>query len=320
VKSVSSEAPRVTVIVPTRNRRDYLEESLTSVRRQSLENWEIIVIDDASDDGTWDWIRGQADDRLRCRRMEANRGSTITRNLGVQLARGEYCLFLDDDDRLPVDALQVHVDALDARREAIATLGCVAHMNAAGTMTGGRLRPTPVRMLQRDIWRQIHFWWTFLVGASLFRTSALREVGGFDESIVFYGDDVDLWLRIGLLGPVVLMPEVVLEYRSHGGQARPDDYLGMLNSLGRRHAEAAPPGRRKTIDRIHRARQALADLRIGSGHSGNLMRIARLMRTTAVCPYLLTSPLSLGDIVRAVRRDLRLDPWLRWFRRSPEKD
>ncbi len=304
-----SSSPVVSVIVPTRNRRAFLEEALDSVERQSLDAWEIVVVDDASEDDTWAWLETRKSERLRTLRMDSNQGSTITRNAGLGVARGEYCLFLDDDDRLPEASLATHVAAIEAHPGAVATLGSVSRMDAEGRPIEGLLRPTPVRRSQKEIWRDVLFWWTFLVGASLFRRASLDTIGGFDESIEFFGDDVDLWLRFGHLGPVVLMPDVTLEYRSHT-QTRPDDYLELLNDIRRHFVATVEPERRATAQRVLDAQFALADLRVRSGESGNLRRNLKLAACVARCPYLLTSALSMTELTRAVRRDLAMDPWL----------
>jgi glycosyltransferase involved in cell wall biosynthesis len=304
----------VSVIVPTRNRRAFLQEAIDSVRAQSHASVEIIVVDDASEDDTWSWLERPANADVRRLRMDTNRGSTITRNAGLRIAEGDVCLFLDDDDRLPSGALEAHLSALDAYPEAIATLGSVDRMDADGRPIEGLLRPSPVRRQQHQIWRNVLFWWTFLVGASMFRRPSLESIGGFDESIEFFGDDVDLWLRFGHLGPVVLLPDVTLTYRSHT-QTRPDDYLETLNEIRRRFAETCEPERRAAARRILAAQFALGDLRVGSGRPGNLLRNLRLAACVARCPYLLGSPLSMTQITQAVRRDLAMDPWLTPVRR-----
>lgn len=310
-----SDRPDVSIIIPTRNRRAFLEESLESVSDQTFERWEIIVVDDASEDDTWDWLQGLSDERIHCLRMDRNTGSTITRNAGLHIARGKYCLFLDDDDRLPPHSLATHIDAIEPHGDAIATLGSVARIDASGAPLEGLLRPSRVRRLHQQIWRDVQFWWAFLVGASLFRRSSLESIGGFDESIVFFGDDIDLWLRLGHLGTVVLTPEVILEYRSHT-QTRPSDFLEMLDEIHRRFAVGCEADRRSTARKILKARYALEDLRLRSGEAGNVIRILRLAGRVARCPYLATSPLSMTEIVRTIRRDLAMDPWLAPIKRT----
>lgn len=307
------DLPLVSVIIPTHDRRQYLEEAIDSVSRQKYTNWEIIVVDDVSEDGTWPWLETQTNDRIRCLRLDHNSGSTITRNAGLRMARGEYCLFLDDDDLLPEDSLALHIDAIRGHPDVIGTLGSVVSFDADGIR--GRIRPTLARKVHDNIWRDIQFWWSFLVGASLFRTSIIKGVGGFDESIVFWGDDIDFWMRIGHLGPVALFPDPVIRWRYHG-QDRPDNFLEMLREIGDRQAATWSAERLATTERILRARAALYDLRLKSGQRGNWIRITRLLRRAASCPYLLTSPISFGEMWRAIRRDITLDPWLTRIKRT----
>lgn len=304
------ERPTVSVIIPTRNRCHYLQEALDSVHRQTHDRWEAIVIDDASEDGTWRWLQELADGRIRSLRLDLNSGSTVTRNAGLRMARGDYCLFLDDDDRLPPDALADHLRAIEGHSGAIATLGAVGRIDADGAPAPGLLRPSAATRAHDGIWRDVLFWWVYLVGASLFRRTALEAVGGFDESIVFYGDDVDLWLRLGHLGPVVLLPRTVLEYRSHD-QTRPDDYLEMLAGMRSRYAETCAAERCREARRIVAAHDALADLRLRAGEPGGLGRIATLLARLMRCPRLIASPLSGRQIAGAVRRELAIRGWLR---------
>ena len=307
-------SPRtVSIIIPTHNRREFLAEAIDSVRAQSHEHWEIIIIDDMSDDGTWEWLQEESDgDRLRSIRLDQKSGSTITRNAGLRLARGDYCLFFDDDDHLPQDALATHLEAIEARPDVIATVGSVQNFDPSGFL--GLLQPTTERKIQDDIWRDVLFWWSFMLGASLFRTETVRAVGGFDESILFYGDDVDLWMRIGHMGSVHLIPETVIHWRFHG-QKRPDGYMDMLTELGNRHAAKWSPRHRAQAQRIQRARAAVWAVRLKAGQPGNWMRQVRLLASILRNPFLLRSPISAGEIQRAVKRDIQFDPWLKRLRR-----
>lgn len=315
----TTNSPRtVSIIIPTHNRLAYLGEAIGSVFAQSHEHWEIIIIDDMSDDGTWEWLQEKQDgDRLRGIRLDEKSGSTVTRNAGLRLARGDYCLFFDDDDHLPAEALATHIEAIEARPDVIATVGSVRNFDPSGFL--GMLQPTKTRRIQGEIWRDVLFWWSFMLGASLFRTSTIRQVGGFDESILFYGDDVDLWMRIGHLGNVHLIPETVIHWRFHG-QQRPEGYMDMLTELGNRHAATWSPRRRAQAQRIQRARAAVWAVRLEAGRPGNWMRQARLFASILRNPFLLSSPVASGEILRAVQRDIRMDPWLRRLRRPPGRE
>jgi glycosyltransferase involved in cell wall biosynthesis len=288
----------VSVVIPTRDRLAYLEQAVASVLAQTHLERELIVVVDGSDDGTWEWLQERRSERFRSVRLEGEQGSTITRNAGLRAAQGEYCLFLDDDDLLPPEALAIHVRALRANPEAVATLGTVVRFDEGGPIA--RLRPAEREQLLRGIWRDVHFWFGFQVGASLFRTPALERIGGFDESITFYGDDTDLWMRFGHLGPVVLLPDEVLCFRYHG-QKRPPDFWQFQTDLREQQALRLAPAERALAGRIHRARAALLELRQSAGKERTVKRLLRFGRAAARCPFLLRSPLTRGEIGRAIR-------------------
>ena len=301
--------PTVSVIIPTHNRRALLEQCLVTVREQDYPNWEILVVDDASEDDTWSWLEANPHERMRAIRLEQNSGSTVTRNKGLELAAGEYCLFFDDDDLLPANAISKHVAAMHGNDAVIATLGSLLIFNEQGPL--GTVQPTRAPTTHDQIWRDIVFWWGFMVGASLFRTSALRQIGGFDENLFFFGDDIDLWLRLGHLGKVALLPDVVIEQRQHG-QTRPTDFYKVLAEISDSRTELWSPERVAVARRIIRARHALDAVKLNRGQLGNLYRIPRLFARTLRCPYLLTSPISGGEIRRTLLRDIPFS----WMRRA----
>ena len=94
------QKPLVSVIMPTYNASRFLEEAICSVANQSEENWELLVIDDCSADDSFDIAQRHAasDHRIQVLRNNVNLGVAKTRNLGINLAKGEYIAFLDSDD------------------------------------------------------------------------------------------------------------------------------------------------------------------------------------------------------------------------------
>jgi glycosyltransferase involved in cell wall biosynthesis len=109
--------PAVSIILPTFNRADVIWRAVDSIRRQTFENWELIIIDDGSTDDTVAQLKRLDDDRLRIV-TQVNSGTYIARNLGLQLARGRYITFMDSDDEwlphflaLTIGYLTSHPDA-----------------------------------------------------------------------------------------------------------------------------------------------------------------------------------------------------------------
>ena len=108
--------PKVTVILPTYNRAAYLTQAIDSIRAQTLKDWELIIVDDASSDKTPEVVRDfvQQDPRIRYYRHNSNQGVATVRNTGLKHARGTYIAFQDDDDLSHPERLHRQVDYLDA--------------------------------------------------------------------------------------------------------------------------------------------------------------------------------------------------------------
>jgi glycosyltransferase involved in cell wall biosynthesis len=109
-------APLVSIVIPTKNRRDLLRETVASVVSQTYSNWEVIVVDDGSNDRTGEMIQpiASTDQRVRFIRRERNPpGASTCRNLGGSAAHGEYVLYLDSDDLLAPPCLERRVKVME---------------------------------------------------------------------------------------------------------------------------------------------------------------------------------------------------------------
>ncbi|MBK7296878.1 MAG: glycosyltransferase family 2 protein [Flavobacteriales bacterium] len=102
VSFARSEAPLVSVIIPSYNKRDYIVDTIASVQAQTYGNWELLVVDDVSTDGTVDLIReiAKSDPRISVDVVDKNSGANRCRNYGLAKAKGHYVIFLDADDQL----------------------------------------------------------------------------------------------------------------------------------------------------------------------------------------------------------------------------
>ena len=110
-------APKVSVVVPVYNTREYLAEALGSLTAQTLRDIEILVIDDGSTDGSGELARELAREDARIRVVsQSNGGLSVARNTGIDRARGKYVLFVDSDDRLGADALRRCYEKCEAER------------------------------------------------------------------------------------------------------------------------------------------------------------------------------------------------------------
>ena len=110
---MSHMKPRVSIILPTYNRAHTIMEAISSILAQTYENYEVLVIDDGSEDNTKDLMSELSDPRIRYVKSPVNRGVSFARNSGIRLAQGELLAFQDSDDEWMADKLKLQVEALD---------------------------------------------------------------------------------------------------------------------------------------------------------------------------------------------------------------
>lgn len=276
----------VSVVIATRNRRPLLEEAIASVRKQAGVTFEILVVDDASEDDTWEYLSTASD--VRAFRQEVRGERSRARNVGLSHARGRYVMFLDDDDLLRPRALAILAGALDRNPDAIASVGArwdwFVHEHWG-------LRDTHPRFeRKRWLFDEFLFGWSAISGQCLYRTDVIREVGGYDNN-VSYTEDRDLWLRIARRGPVVLRPETVMTYRVHRVQDRPPDIRQLRERVARRAIKALPRDKRRSGLLVRRCYTLMqrAEEQMRARHP--LSGISSASRAVALQPRLLLTPL-----------------------------
>lgn len=109
--------PRVSVIIPTYNRADKLPRSIDSVLDQTLEDFELLVVDDGSTDETEAVVTGYDDPRVKYVPHEENQGASAARNTGIDRAEGDYVALLDSDDEFTPRKLEKQVELLESRSD-----------------------------------------------------------------------------------------------------------------------------------------------------------------------------------------------------------
>ncbi len=195
--------PRASIVVPAYNTLSTLPETVQSLRSQTFQDVEIIVVDDGSSDGTADWVRSQDDPRLRLVR-QVNRGLAGARNGGIGAARGEYIGFCDGDDLWEPEKLERHVAFLDARPEVGLTYSGSVLVDEKGNSMGLFQKPKADRVSPRDVLLRNPIG----NGSSpVFRRAALDDLAfrpagearnwWFDETFR-QSEDIECWMRLAL--------------------------------------------------------------------------------------------------------------------------
>jgi len=202
--------PLVSVIIPTYNRRDLLREAIDSVLSQTFKDFELIVVDDGSVDGTGRMLRRYGD-RLTYV-VQENRGVSVARNRGIDLAGGGYITFLDSDDLWMPTKLETQMRLFQDQRGAR-----VCYTDEVWIRNGKRVNQKK-RHAKYAGWIYVHCLPLCIISPSsvCLRREVLDTVGLFDPKM-FVCEDYDLWLRVTARYPVHFIPEQLIVKR--GGHA-----------------------------------------------------------------------------------------------------
>lgn len=231
----------VSVIIPIYNGQRYIETTVRSVLAQTYGDYEILCLIDGTRDESAAII-----DRLNNGKIQqfhhANRGATYTRNRGLQLARGEYILFLDQDDVLEPEFLEAAIQELE-------------RTGATGVAVNGQLIDGEGRVIRRmyRINKPVLTYESLLKGNQLCTASQVllkrkplvEKIGAFDLN-ADQADDWDMWIRQAQYGKLVFLDRYLMNYRMHdsnqslnyGKMLRSELHIveGKLNGLRNHHA------------------------------------------------------------------------------------
>lgn len=202
MRDLATPAPAVSILTPAYDVARFIGTAVDSVIAQGFQDWEMIVVDDGSRDGTAEVVTARRDRRLRLLRQE-NQGVSAARSRAMAEARGEAVVFLDADDWLAPDALERLVAALAAAPEAVGAHGGYAVMAETAAPGDAPLRLKPGPFPAGDLLERLLIQNLFVNGGHLLlRREALLRAGPFLAHLR-YGEDWEYWIRLAMQGPFV---------------------------------------------------------------------------------------------------------------------
>lgn len=220
----ADESPLVSVVIPCFNQAHFLGEAIDSALAQTYRRVQVIVVDDGSSDNSYE-VAGREPGVRRLR--QANSGVAAARNLGLAQAEGAFLVFLDADDRLHEDAVQVGMDALLARPQVAFVAGMSRDIDVNGRPVNGRRQPLVTQDHYLKLLVDCYIW----SGSSLVhRRSALEAVGAFNADLAA-GDDYELYLKLARRYPIYCHDTVVTDYRRHGSNTTRDAGVVLTSQL-----------------------------------------------------------------------------------------
>lgn len=205
-------APRVSVIIPTYNRADLVQQALASVKAQTYRDFEIVVVDDGGTDGTFEALA--SDREIRVLRHAGRRGVSAARNTGIHAARGEWLAFLDSDDLWLPDKLARQIFWLEGQPELL-----ICQTGETWVRRGVRVnKPLSHRQVGGKIFLPSLRRCMISPSAVVLHRRLLSDHGGFDETLPA-AEDYDLWLRLTWRYAVGLVDEpLVIKRGGHPDQ------------------------------------------------------------------------------------------------------
>lgn len=203
--------PKVSVIIPTKNRDHYVSFAIKSVLGQTFKDFELIVCDAASTDNTEEVVGKFDDERIRYIREDIDRGVSASRNIGIRNSRGTFVAFLDDDDLWMPSKLEKQLGLIEKSPSVGAvTAGCWV-INQRGSIVRFEIPSVKGKIFPAILRRNC-------VGNCsmvLARKECLEKVGMFDESLHAV-EDYDLWIRLAKYYEFECAKEYLVLGRIHG--------------------------------------------------------------------------------------------------------
>ncbi len=196
--------PKVTVVVPVFNREAAVRRAIASVLAQTCQDFELIVVDDGSTDGTGEAVAALTDPRIRLIRHDKNRGGSAARNTGIRAGSAPYVAFLDSDDEWLPTKLERQLAVFESSSGQVA----LVYTGSERVYSDGTVeRYIPRR--RSDLSRALLT--DNVVGETtvgMVRRSAVLETGGFDETLPA-AQEMDLWLRLAERFAADIVPEAL---------------------------------------------------------------------------------------------------------------
>jgi len=228
--------PLISIVVPAYNAASFLQGTIKSVQNQTLKDWELLLIDDGSQDETAAIVKPfLSDPRIRYVRQD-NQERAVARNRGISDSSGEYVAFLDADDLWYPEKLALQLELMQTERKP-GMCYTFADVLRPGEKTPRSYRQPMAR--EGKIFEDLLRGNFITVSSTMVRRNVLEEVGQFDtDSSLLGSEDWDLWLRISRRYTIGVVRKYLTTYRTHPGiQSHSKIFQGALGVLNKHFSD-----------------------------------------------------------------------------------
>lgn len=203
--------PKVSVIIPAFNAAGFIRPTIDSILNQKFTDFELILVDDGSTDGTFEFVKEVKDPRIKCFRKE-NGGQASARNFGLSKAGGDYIAYCDHDDRFKENHLRVLSDYLDRHPETGMVYSKAAWVDGAGKRWG--------EWGARFDRKRFEYFCLMIPSTAMHRRKCVEKAGGWDEAPALRNayEDWDFFLRISDSFSVAFLDqETAIKFKNPAG-------------------------------------------------------------------------------------------------------
>jgi glycosyltransferase involved in cell wall biosynthesis len=206
--------PKVSIVIPTYNRANFLPRAIKSALSQTYRNIEIIIVDDNSKDKTEEIVKYYNDPRIRYIVHKCNLGPSAARNTGIKNSKGKYIAFLDSDDEWFLEKISCQMNIFqkkDSKCGIVCTGGYIIKDNKK------TVRVKSISLSPNSFYRKILLENTVGTSTVLVKKECFEKVGLFDESLKNC-EDWDMWIRIAKYYKFIFIKLPLIKYYIHSGQ------------------------------------------------------------------------------------------------------
>lgn len=268
------------VIIPVYNREHLIREALDSVFAQTFRDFEVIVVDDGSTDGTVEVVESYPESVQLI--QQSNAGPGVARNTGVDKAEGTYVAFLDSDDQWFPWTLETYKNAIDGYSEPSLLSGPITYFSDPNELEDSSARPVNISPYE-DFFHAASEGLYVSTGQSVVKTSAFRSAGGFTHRNI-NAEDHDLAFRLGnMSGYVHIASPALVGVRRHEGQVTTQHnktWRGLMYILDREEQGVYPGGDSRKWERRYLLCQHVRSTSISLLRAGHIQKAWALYRRT----------------------------------------
>jgi teichuronic acid biosynthesis glycosyltransferase TuaG len=295
----------VSIIMPAYNAERYVADAVRSVLGQTCGDWELVVVDDGSKDGTAEVVRGLAARDARIRLVEReNGGQAAARNTGIRASHGTLVAFLDADDLWVGEKLELQLGALEETGADVLSSNGFVFLGDDSSVEAYELATAPGRTEGAEMFKLLYAFNRIQIQSVVVRRGWLEKVGLFDEDRRYQNcEDYDLWLSLAAAGAVFYgMEEKLIKYRRHSTASTHEEsnVLRPMVEVMKKHGRNPALGEKVVRTRIRDLYRSLAEALV---REGKLAEAARCLEEFAAWEG--------SAVTRAQRVVLRL--WPRGF-------